>query len=90
MSVRRLRASIRAGRVLSEDECGGAGKNGAIISLTALCVKLRLWQKRAPDIGTMNMDELTLAHENLLPFVETDQRIQERLKELAHAGPGQG
>jgi hypothetical protein len=66
------------------------GKNGGVVSLTALCVKLRLWQKRTPDITQMAMDQLEDAHRNLLPFVETDQRIQERLKELHRGQLGQG
>ena len=85
MSRRRLRASIRADRVLTDEECAELGpKSSGIISLTALSVKLRLWESRTLRIEEMAMPQLEEAERNLEPFVKVHQRIEARLEELRH------
>jgi hypothetical protein len=82
LSHRRLRASIVAGKLLSDAEFETASlKSSGVISLTGLSVKFKLLLAREP-IDHLDQRQLRQRHEELQPFVETDRRILERMEEL--------
>jgi hypothetical protein len=78
----RLRMSIRAERLLSEEECEQlAMKTGGALSVTALSLKFNLLLAHQP-IEKWSLTELKQRHEELQPFIAADQLIVARLEEL--------
>jgi len=89
LSTRALRASIRADRVLTEQELATLSpKTPAIISLAGLSLKFRLFAERNFHIEELDMPALETAERNLRPFVEAHEKVEARLKAMRHVGQG--